>query len=71
VNKNEATLASLLAAFALGVLLTLLLTLRFDNARYVPYGQGGSKILDTRNGRVYGRGVKGQWVLGVKRVGKE
>ncbi len=71
MNKNKALLASLLAAFVLGVLLTLLLAPRSGNARYVPFGQGQTQILDTRNGCVYAKGVKRQWVLEVKRVGKK
>lgn len=62
---------SLLLAFSLGVLLTLLLALRFNDARYIPFGSDGNRILDTRNGRAYSRAAEGKvWLLKVQKVGK-
>ncbi len=54
MNKNG--VLSLLLAFALGVLLTLLVTSRFTAGPYIPFGTTGQQILDTRNGRVYVQG---------------
>jgi hypothetical protein len=57
-------------AFAVGVLLTLLLASRFHGARYVPFDAARTRILDTRNGRVYAQGEYGKWIIEVERVGK-
>ncbi len=70
MNRNE--VLRLVLAFALGVLLTLLLTLRHTQGRYVPFGSGASQILDTRNGQVYGHSLKDgkeAWHVFVQGVG--
>jgi hypothetical protein len=64
------TVVRLVLAFALGVLLTFLLASGFNNGRYVPFGDKGMRILDTRTGRVYGESNHG-WHLLVERVGKK
>jgi hypothetical protein len=64
------TVVRLVLAFALGVLLTFLLTSGFHNGRYVPFGDTGTRILDTRTGRVYAQG-NDVWHISVKRVGKK
>jgi hypothetical protein len=56
MDKNS--IQSLLVAFLLGVLLTLLLTSRPTQGPYIPFGAPGEqKILDTRDGRVYVHGL--------------
>jgi hypothetical protein len=68
MDKNG--VLSLLLAFALGILLTLLLTSRFTDGRYVPFGSTGQQILDTRTGRVYARAAeKDTWLIVVQGVG--
>jgi hypothetical protein len=66
---NKSSVASLLLASALGVLLTLLLTSRRNDGPYVPFGPRGEQILDTRNGRVYAPGAQGTWLVQVQKVG--
>ncbi len=59
-------------AFAVGVLLTLLLASRFHGARYVPFDAARTRILDTRNGRVYAQGGGQEyrkWIIEVEKVG--
>jgi hypothetical protein len=69
---NKSNVASLLLAFALGVLLTLLLASRFNHGPYVPLGPAGEQILDTRNGRVYAKTAgRTTWHVFVQRVGAE
>ncbi len=63
---------SLLLAFFLGVLLTLLLSLKFNKAQYLPFGSGDNKILNTRNGCVYSKSESksgGIWIITVNKVG--
>ncbi len=64
------TVVRLVLAFALGVLLTLLLTSGFNNGRYVPFGDTRTRILDTRTGRVYAESNR-VWHVIVQRVGKK
>ena len=68
---NKINTSTLLLAFALGVLLTLLLISRSDDGPYVPFGQTQKRILDTRNGRLYAVGTDGNWIVSVERVGKK
>ena len=62
---------SLLLAFILGVLLTLLLGPGSNNGRYVPFGNTGNQILDTRNGSLYASSSRSLWVMRVQKVGEE
>jgi len=68
----KGNVVNLLIAFSLGVLLTLLLTLRSTDARYIPFGLRGNKILDSRNGRVYAKTAnRDVWHITVQKVGKK
>lgn len=61
---------NLVIAFALGALVTLIvIALRPNEQRYVPFGTSGIQILDTRNGSAYVMGANGKWNEKTKRVG--
>ncbi len=71
---NRSDVLRLGLAFALGVLLTLLLTSWPTNGRYVPLDPTRHEILDTRTGRLYGQGHtaggKEAWLIKVQGVGR-
>lgn len=71
-SERKPNVVTLLLAFSLGVLLTLLVTSGPDDRYYVPFGPTGEKILDTRNGQVYAQtGGMDTWHVLVRKVGRQ
>jgi hypothetical protein len=67
---NQKSVVTHLAAFAIGVLLTLLFVSAFSTGQYVTFDSARNRILDTQTGRLYVQG-NGRWIVEVSRVGRK